>query len=254
MYQEEADKFVTSLLSEGNSEGELEEPATFSTSKMDTNVNSISARTPKCARCRNHGLVSMLRVSRRTSASNINQANQPNLLTLKLSNLRLGQGHKRHCKWRDCTCAKCNLIVERQKIMAAQVALRRQQAQEENEARDLSKQFKVDQLVDELQEKNGLTYTAALQFVTARSNSQQQEFPEAGDDADVPISGGSKPAKRARSGKEMNSKQEDDRSSSATDELDVGGNCSTPQSSQQANQPDELARGTFEQQSTTTSK
>ncbi|KAH6946822.1 hypothetical protein HPB50_015404 [Hyalomma asiaticum] len=65
-------------------------------------LRSPTGRQPKCARCRNHG--------RR----------------------RLVRGHKRHCPFRECSCEKCELIAERQRVMAKQVALRRAQAAAES--------------------------------------------------------------------------------------------------------------------------
>ena len=66
-------------------------------------------------RCRNHGVVSCLKV---------NIFHIKDYLSLII--FRIFKGHKKYCRWRDCNCSSCLLVVERQRVMAAQVALRRQ--------------------------------------------------------------------------------------------------------------------------------
>lgn len=37
------------------------------------------------------------------------------------------KGHKRICPFKDCSCAKCQVVTERQKLMADQIKVRRHQ-------------------------------------------------------------------------------------------------------------------------------
>ena len=74
--------------------------------RMDSNASSSSRtivrrKQPKCGRCKTHGINIVLK------------------------------GHKRYCRYRNCTCGPCLLHDERRDNMRRQTAMKRAQKQDE---------------------------------------------------------------------------------------------------------------------------
>ncbi|MFH4974458.1 hypothetical protein AB6A40_001167 [Gnathostoma spinigerum] len=76
-------------------EGETEEDSEERT--VTGSIRVKGERVPNCQKCGQHGRKSRLK------------------------------GHKRVCPYRDCSCAKCQVVSERQKLMADQIKIRRRQ-------------------------------------------------------------------------------------------------------------------------------
>lgn len=75
-----------------------------SPSGCDEATGKAKERRPNCQRCAQHNVVNRLK------------------------------GHKRACPFKECFCPKCQVVVERQKLMADQIKLRRRQKREKNNA------------------------------------------------------------------------------------------------------------------------
>ncbi|CAJ0591612.1 unnamed protein product [Cylicocyclus nassatus] len=73
-----------------------------STCSVEENGAKTKERRPNCQRCAQHNVVNRLK------------------------------GHKRTCPFKECFCPKCQVVVERQKLMADQIKLRRRQKREKN--------------------------------------------------------------------------------------------------------------------------
>lgn len=108
MYQ--AETFNCSELS--NTSRATKDPRENKTARKAEGRNRHKESTivsPKCARCKNHGVLCPLK------------------------------GHKGLCKWKECVCKNCSLIVERQRIMAAeQSVLKEMTEQRRGESRSNS--------------------------------------------------------------------------------------------------------------------
>ena len=107
--------------------------------KLLPNQDDSESKAPRCARCRNHGVISQLK------------------------------GHKRVCPWRECACSKCILIYERQRLMAAQIAIRR-----EDEESDTRLKFHIQPVTT----SSATTSTTTLDNKTPNQQNKHKESKE----------------------------------------------------------------------------
>ena len=70
-------------------------------------------KTLRCSRCKNHGILVLLR------------------------------GHKKSCPFRACSCSKCQLQGEKQRVLAAQTALHREEPVSRSYCKDDERLFSV---------------------------------------------------------------------------------------------------------------
>uniref|UniRef100_A0A0N4ZRM7 DM domain-containing protein n=1 Tax=Parastrongyloides trichosuri TaxID=131310 RepID=A0A0N4ZRM7_PARTI len=98
---------LNQMAASDNNSTSSEEPITSPTvpsppynSSKNNNISPNNERLPHCQRCAQHGVQSRLK------------------------------GHKKLCPYRNCDCVKCQVVVERQRLMADQIKLRRKQRKE----------------------------------------------------------------------------------------------------------------------------